>query len=68
MAQKTGLLVEHLLAKCKQIEMRSSHTSGAAASKNDPVIQQLKNPVKMVTSAVNVSIFFYTWTSQHFLL
>lgn len=35
-------LVEHLLAKCKQTEMGSSPTTRAAASKNNPVAQQLR--------------------------
>lgn len=42
---------EHLLAKCKQTEMGSSPITGAAASKNNPVAQQLRNPVWAVTSA-----------------
>lgn len=42
---------EHLLAKCKQTEMGSSPITGAAASKNNPVAQQLRNPVWAVSSA-----------------
>lgn len=37
------LLFEHLLAKCKQTETRSSPTTGAAASKNNPNTQQIRN-------------------------
>lgn len=48
-------LVEHLLAKCKQIEMGSSPTTGGAASKNNPVTQQLRNSAQMVTSAAEQS-------------
>lgn len=44
-------LVEHLLVNCKHTEMGSSLTNGAAASKNNPVAQQLRNPAQMVTSA-----------------
>lgn len=44
-------LVGHLLAKCKQPEIGSSPTTGPAASKNNPVAQQLWNPAQMVTHA-----------------
>lgn len=40
-------LVGHLLAKCKQPEIGSSPITGPAASKNNPVAQQLWNPAGM---------------------
>lgn len=47
-------LVQHLSAKCKQTEMRSSPTTGAAVSKNNSVEQQLRNLAQMVTSATEL--------------
>lgn len=58
-------LVEHLLAKCKQKEMGSSPTTGAATSKNNPVTQQLRNSAQMVTSAVEKSCQWVK-ASNHF--
>lgn len=49
-------LVKHLLAKCRQKEIRSSPKTGKAASKNNPLAQKLRNPAQMVTSAAEQSL------------
>lgn len=48
MAQKTGSnWAEHLLTNCKHTETGSCVITGRAASKNNPIAQQLGNPARM---------------------